>query len=121
MPPRSPALSVIIPTFNNLEVLKRCLASWEKYASDQPVELIVVEDGCKDGTQDYLREVSETPWGKEFLRWVHEDDVNQLKCNNRGFAEARAPLCLVWDDDMFLEVDWFVPELLDTVREDPAH
>jgi len=25
----SPALSVIIPTFNNLEVLKRCLASWK--------------------------------------------------------------------------------------------
>ena len=110
----TPALSVIIPTFNNLEVLKRCLSSWEKWASDQPVELIVIEDGCKDGTPDYLRQVSETPWGKKFLRWVHENDVNQLKCNNRGFAEARAPLYLVWDDDMFLEVDWFVPELLAT-------
>ena len=85
----SPALSVIIPTFNNLAVLKRCLLSWEKWASDQPVELIVVEDGCKDGTADYLREVSETAWGKKFLRWVHENDVNQVKCNNRGFAEAR--------------------------------
>jgi glycosyltransferase involved in cell wall biosynthesis len=110
----SPALSVIIPTFNNLEVLKRCLVSWEKWAADQPVELIVIEDGCKDGTPDYLRQVSDTPWGKKFLRWVHEDDVNQLKCNNRGFAEARAPLYLVWDDDMFLEVDWLVPELLAT-------
>lgn len=110
----SPALSVIIPTFNNVEILKRCLASWEKWASDQPVELIVIEDGCRDGTQDYLRQVTETSWGKKFLRWVHENDVNQLKCNNRGFAEARAPLFLVWDDDMFLEVDWFVPELLET-------
>lgn len=110
----SPALSVIIPTFNNLEVLKRCLASWETWASDQPVELIVIEDGCKDGTPDYLRQACETPWGKKFLRWVHENDVNQVKCNNRGFAEARAPLFLVWDDDMFLEVDWFVPELIET-------
>jgi len=114
MASESPKLSVIIPTFNNLAVLKRCLESWEKWASDQPVELIVIEDGCKDGTPDYLREVSETAWGKKFLRWVHENDVNQLKCNNRGFAEARAPLFLVWDDDMFLEVDWFVPELLAT-------
>src|SRR5882724_10325799 len=111
---QSLALSVIIPTFNNLEVLKRCLVSWEQWASDQPVELIVIEDGCKDGTPDYLREVSETPWGKKFLRWVHESDVHQVKCNNRGFAEARAPLFMVWDDDMFLEVDWFVPELLAT-------
>ena len=109
-----PKLSVIIPTFNNLEVLKRCLTSWEKLASDQPVELVVIEDGCKDGTADYLREVEKTPWGRKFLRWFHEDDVNQVKCNNRGFKEARAPLFLVWDDDMFLEVDWLVPELLET-------
>jgi hypothetical protein len=110
----SPALSVIIPTFNNLEVLKRCLESWQKWAADQPVELIVIEDGCTDGTPDYLRQMSETPWGKRFLRWVNESDVHQVKCNNRGFAEARAPLFMVWDDDMFLEVDWFVPELLAT-------
>lgn len=109
-----PKLSVIIPTFNNQKVLERCLESWEKLASDQPVELIVIEDGCKDGTADYLRAKAETPWGKKFLRWVHENDVNQVKCNNRGFAEARAPLFLVWDDDMFLEVPWFVPELLRT-------
>jgi GT2 family glycosyltransferase len=110
----APRLSVIVPTFNNLEVLKRCLDSWERHASDQPVELIVVEDGCKDGTADYLRQRAETPWGRRFLRWVHEDDVNQLRCNNRGFREARAPLFLVWDDDMFLEVPWLVPELLAT-------
>jgi glycosyltransferase involved in cell wall biosynthesis len=114
-----PELSVIIPTFNNLAVLRRCLESWERYASDQPVELIVVEDGCKDRTADYLREVEGTVWGKRFLRWVHEDDVNQLRCNNRGFREARAPLFLVWDDDMFLEVNWLVPELLATFNAYP--
>jgi glycosyltransferase involved in cell wall biosynthesis len=115
----SPELSVTIPTFNNVAVLRRCLESWQRYASDQPVELIVVEDGCKDGTADYLREQEATPWGKRFLRWVHEDDVNQVRCNNRGFREAKAPLILVWDDDMFLEVDWFVPELIATFRSYP--
>jgi glycosyltransferase involved in cell wall biosynthesis len=111
-----PQLSVIIPTFNNLAVLRRCIESWQRHASDQPVELLVIEDGCKDATPDYLREVAASPWGRRFLRWFHEDDVNQLKCNNRGFREARAPLFLVWDDDMFLEVDWLVPELLETFR-----
>ena len=114
-----PKLSVIIPTFNNLEVLKRCLASWERLASDQPVELLVIEDGCRDGTADYLRTVAGTPWGRDRLRWFHEDDVNQVRCNNRGFAEARAPLFLAWDDDMFLEVRWFVPELLNTFEAYP--
>jgi len=107
-------LSVIIPTFNNRAVLERCLDSWERYASDQPVELIVVEDGCKDDTPAYLDAREKSAWGRRFLRWVHEHDVNQVRCNNRGFREARAPLFLVWDDDMFLETHWFVPELLRT-------
>ncbi|HYV46842.1 MAG TPA: glycosyltransferase [Myxococcaceae bacterium] len=109
-----PRLSVIVPTFNNLDVLRRCLDSWERFASDQPVELLVIEDGCKDATPRFLEERSRTEWGKRFLRWFHEQDVHQLKCNNRGFQEARAPLSLVWDDDMFLDVPWLVPELLET-------
>ena len=89
-----PRLSVIIPTFNNLEVLRRCLDSWERFASGQPVELLVIEDGCKDATPAFLEERSKTEWGRRFLRWFHEQDVHQLKCNNRGFREARAPLSL---------------------------
>jgi glycosyltransferase involved in cell wall biosynthesis len=100
-------------------VLKRCLDSWERHAIEQAVELIVIEDGCRDGTAEYLQERAETPWGKRFLRWAHEDDVNQLRCNNRGFREARSSLFLVWDDDMFLEVPWLVPELLATFKRYP--
>ncbi len=109
-----PKLSVIVPTFNNRKVLERCLDSWERFASDQPVEVIVIEDGCTDSTPDYLRARERSAWGRKCLRWVHENDVHQVRCNNRGFREANAPLFLVWDDDMFLEVDWFVPELIRT-------
>jgi GT2 family glycosyltransferase len=108
----TPALSVIIPTFNNLPVLKRNLASWQKYAPEQPVELIVIEVGCRDGTPEYLEELAQTPWGRKHLRWYHEDDVHELQCTNRGFAEARAPLLMTWQDDMFLKCAWLVPELI---------
>ena len=108
----TPALSVIIPTFNNLAVLQRNLASWQKSALDQMVELIVIEDGCRDGTPEYLNELAQTPWGRKHLRWYHEDDVHELKCTNRGFTEASAPLIMTWQDDMFLQSTWFVPELI---------
>ena len=109
---RSPRLSVVIPTFNNLAVLKRCLSSWERLAGDQPVELLVIEDGCKDATPAFLREICETPWGARTVRWFHEDDVHELRCDNRGFREAKGDLMLAWQDDMFLEVPWLVPELI---------
>ena len=107
-------LSVIIPTFNNLNVLKRCMESWRRFGRAGQIEILVIEDGCRDSTRDYLASLAETEWGRRQMRWFHEDDVNELKCNNRGFAESRAPLLLVWQDDMFLQCDWFVDELIAT-------
>ena len=110
----APLLSVVIPTFNNADVLGTCLMSWERYAGDEPVELVVVEDGCRDHTAQLLAERSQSAWGRRSLRWVHEDNVHELRSTNRGFREARAPLVLAWQDDMFLRVSWLVPELLRT-------
>lgn len=109
-----PLLSVVIPTFNNADVLDRCLAGWERYSNDQPIEVVVVEDGCRDNTLELLEERCRTPWGQRALRWFHEDNVHELRSTNRGFREAHAPLVLAWQDDMFLQVPWLVPELLRT-------
>ena len=109
-----PLLTVVIPTFNNADVLDRCLAGWERYAADQPIELVVVEDGCRDNTLQLLEERCRAPWGQRTLRWFHEDNVHELRSTNRGIREARAPLVLAWQDDMFLQVPWLVPELLRT-------
>lgn len=109
-----PALTVAIPTFNNVEVLRQNLNAWERFALHVPIEVVVVEDGCRDSTAELLCERELTTWGREHLRWVHEDNVHELRATNRGFGEARAPLLMTWQDDMFLQVDWLVPELIET-------
>jgi glycosyltransferase involved in cell wall biosynthesis len=110
----TPALSVVIPTFNNVKVLAGCLEAWQTVAADQPVEILVIEDGCTDATPDYLRTVAATPWGQRHLRWHHQDDLHELRCTNYGFRQAKGPLLLAWQDDMFLQSPWLVPELLAT-------
>lgn len=107
----TPRLSVVIPTFNNVDVLRRCLDGWERFGGPD-VELIVIEDGCRDSTPDLLREREGTPWGRRQLRWIHENDAHELRCTNTGLAAARAPFAMAWQDDMFLQVPWLVPELL---------
>lgn len=114
-----PRVSVVIPTFNNLPVLRDCLARWERFTSDQAVELLVIEDGCRDGTPEFLRDVSTSEWGAAHLRWFHEDDVHELRCTNRGFREARGELLLVWQDDMLLDSRWLLPELVRTFDRRP--
>lgn len=114
-----PQLSVVIATHDNLEVLRRCIDGWRTHAAGQPVELIVVEDGCTDGTPAYLAELGETEWGRRHLRSLHADDVHELACTNLGLAAARAPLVASWQDDMFLLRGWMVPELIATFQAYP--
>ena len=109
-----PELSVVITTHDNLAVLRECLASWKEHASGEPVELIVVEDGCTDGTAAFLAAEAATDWGARHLRWVHLDNVHELMSTNRGIELARAPLAMSWHDDMFVRAPWFVPELVRT-------
>ena len=58
----APLLSVVIPTFSNADVLATCLAAWERYAGEQAVQVIVVEDGCRDHTRQLLEERLRSPW-----------------------------------------------------------
>jgi GT2 family glycosyltransferase len=113
----SPVVSVVVPTHNNRAVLERCLEGWRRVAAGQPVEVLVIEDGCTDGTREYLEGLSRTGWGRRHLRWFHEDDVHELKCTNRGFAEARGSVLVAWQCDMILQGRWFVGELIDTFRQ----
>jgi GT2 family glycosyltransferase len=109
-----PNLSVVIPTFNNEPVLRQCLASWRATAAANDVEIIVIEDGCRDGTRALLDAESQTPWGLKHLRWIHMDDGHELRCTNAGMQAARAPFIMAWQDDMFVRGKWLVPELLRT-------
>ena len=56
----NPAISIVIPTFNNVDVLRQCVDGWRQHGGPD-VELVVVEDGCVDSTPSYLDEVSATP------------------------------------------------------------
>jgi GT2 family glycosyltransferase len=107
-----PQLSLVVPTFNNVKVLRTCLEHWERFGGDAAFEIVVIEDGCKDDTPAFLAEASSTPWGRSHLRWVHEDNVHELRATNRGLREARAPIVMTWHDDMFVRVPWFAREIV---------
>jgi GT2 family glycosyltransferase len=110
-----PTLSVVMPTFNNERVLRQAVESWRRFGG-AGIELIVIEDGCRDGTVEYLREAAATPWGRGHLRWIDEDEGHELRCTNRGMSLARAPIIAAWQDDMFLRASWFATEVVETFR-----
>jgi glycosyltransferase involved in cell wall biosynthesis len=115
----SPELSIVIPTFNNVAVLQQNIESWQRVAGGAPIELIVLEDGCRDATPEYLARVAASDWGRTHLRWIHLDDQHELRCTNAGLRLARAPVAMAWQDDMFVRAPWLVREIVATFNAYP--
>jgi glycosyltransferase involved in cell wall biosynthesis len=111
-------LTVVMPTFNNEAVLRLALESWRRFGGNE-IEIIVIEDGCRDGTAAFLEREAASAWGRTHLRWMHEDDAHELRCTNRGLSAGHGELLAAWQDDMFLQAPWLVPELLATFRAYP--
>ncbi len=51
-------ISVVIPTYNRLPILRKCLDSLENQILNVQIhdfEIVIVDDGSTDGTVDWLR------------------------------------------------------------------
>ena len=53
------SVSFVIPVYNQLDYTKQCLESIAR-CTDQPYELIIVNNASTDGTQEFLRDVKAT-------------------------------------------------------------
>lgn len=48
-------MSVVVPTYNRLPILTKCLRALEAQHLEGEFEVLVVDDGSTDGTVDFLR------------------------------------------------------------------
>ncbi len=96
-------LSIIIPTYNRLEILKRCLQAidlQEEVDLANDVEVIVVDDGGRDGTSDWLME--NVGAFRFTLRPLRQDNAGQGNARNYGLNEANGDIVMFVGDDIFL-------------------
>lgn len=98
-----PAISVIIPTHNRAELLKRAICSVldQRLACDQ---LIVVDDGSTDDTQKMLHDLARKESRLEVLR---QDQRGVASARNRGLEASRGELIAFLDSD-----DCWLPDKL---------
>lgn len=87
-----PAVSVIIPTFQRRELVRRAVAS-VLTQSYRDFELIVVDDGSTDGTDEALAPLSDP------LRYVWQENRGTAAARNAGLALARGEIVAFLDSD----------------------
>ncbi|WP_301628676.1 glycosyltransferase family 2 protein [Paenibacillus apis] len=90
--------SIIIPTYNGLELLIKCIESIRKY-TDVPYEIIVVDNGSNDGTKEYCRKE------RLILISLPENRGFPVACN-KGLAVAAGEQLLLLNNDCRVTPNW---------------
>ncbi|MEN3816670.1 MULTISPECIES: bifunctional glycosyltransferase family 2 protein/class I SAM-dependent methyltransferase [Bacillus] len=97
--------SIIILTYNELELTKKCLASIERYTDKDKIELIIVDNGSSDGTREYI---SNLPDVKVIL---NEKNLGFAKGCNQGIEAAGGENLLFLNNDTMVTKNWLTSML----------
>lgn len=89
-----PIVSVVLPTYDRLDYLPEAVDSVRTQTRDD-WELLVVDDGSKDGTRDYLQSLEERRL--RVIERPHTGNVSALR--NVGIREARGRWVAFLDSD----------------------
>ena len=93
-------LSVVIPTYNRMPILRQCLAALEQQRLEPPLdryEVVLVDDGSTDDTVRWLdANASAFP----HLRLIRQDHGGPAEGRNRGVEHANGDVIVFIDSDL---------------------
>ena len=112
-------LSVVIPTYNRCESLRRTLDGLSRQTFPMSeFEAVVVSDGSTDGTPEMLAAYS--PGAPFPLRAVTQPNSGPSAARNRGIREARHEVVVFLDDDVEPVPEFLARHAAHHQREDKA-
>ena len=106
--PSDPVLSVVMPVYNERttveEIIRRVLAV------PMRIELIVVDDGSKDGSGDILERLT----GELGFTLIRKDNGGKGSALRRGFAAVTGDMVIIQDADLEYAPEEY-PDLIDLI------
>jgi len=106
---KDPLLSVVMPVYNERDTIESMIARVLAVPGLR-IELIVVDDGSKDGTTDILRRLQAKDGFKLFLK----ENGGKGSALRRGFQEVTGNLVVIQDADTEYSPEEF-PELIELI------
>lgn len=101
-------ITVVIPTYNRLPILAKCLQALNIQDFDQSYDVIVVDDGSTDDTIPWLTQTSDQ---LPHLRWLQQKHLGPAAARNLGVTQAQGEMIVFIDSDLvvtptFLQTHW---------------
>lgn len=101
---QEPRVSVIVLTYNNLELTKACLSSIDAYSDYPNLEVIAVDNASSDGSQAFLAEWESEKPGRRFI--ANDNNLGFSAGNNVGLAAATGEYLVILNNDTFVTPGW---------------
>ena len=99
-------LSVVIPTYNRLPILRQCLMALERQELALPIErfeVVLVDDGSTDDTVAWLQEHAAS---LPHVRLICQDHGGPAAGRNRGVEHAEGDVIVFIDSDLVVLPDF---------------
>lgn len=103
----TPTVSIVIPVYNAVKYTIECLASVAQSRPRTSFEVIVIDDGSGDETQDIIPGIA----GVRYIR--NEENLGFLRTVNRAVAAARGDLLVILNNDVQVAANWLEPLVAD--------
>lgn len=103
-PPESyPFVSIVVPAFNEVEVIQASLSSLLELRYPY-YEIIAVDDGSDDGTYEKMKEFEGNHYGVR-VQVFRKENSGKADTLNYGIRRSKAPLVVCMDSDSRLSAD----------------
>lgn len=109
---QQPLVSIVVTAYNHLDYTRQCIDCLYKYTSHIPFELILVNNGSTDGTEEYFASI------KDAKRITFEQNIGVDTAVNSGFAIASGRYTLNLSNDILVTHRW-LDNLLACIESDP--
>lgn len=97
-------ISIIIPTFNRLIWIKKCLEYLDNQIYNDRYEVIIVDDGSTDETYEYLNANKKS--FKFSLIVLSQRNKGPASARNLGITKAKGNIVAFIDDDSITDNNW---------------
>ena len=90
-------ITISIVSYNTKEAIKRCITSIYRYTKDLSFEVIVIDNGSQDGTQEMLTELSY----KNLTLILNKTNTFYSHAHNQALNKAHGRYFLILNSDVF--------------------
>lgn len=97
---RTPLVSIIVLAYNHLDYTKLCIDSLYRYTSHIDFELILINNGSSDGTEEYFCSLPDA------IKIGFPKNIGVDKAINYGFRMARGKYTLNLSNDIVVTSNW---------------